>query len=461
LRTSILAGDIGAAWDGLEVLALQMPRARADPAYVSQIKDETRAEESEFTSDTASTPDIRHRGMVDAARRHPWHLVALVILVLPLFIYGARWGVDGNMDAIAVDVAAWEVSRSGTLDLSGYEAISSNLEELDRWFLTTESGEVVSNRAPGLIALAIPSYLALSPEPFSVAPGTLIAVIATFLAVLITWRVLLPLVGPTPATVSAFVLALGTTTWAVSSSELWPHAPGQLWAALTILALSISGYWAVGLAQAASITTRPLTAIFAFVIGIRESFRLRSWRPAVRVGLASSVGLMAVIVYNRLVFESWSIRGGYSDNFTTGAVDRFDLIHYAQNVWEMFLGLPNGVLITSPILAVGLIGVIWFRKQIPGWAISALLAGFVYLLVHAALNRASGGAAAFYRYPLEAIVLSAPALTVGAWHLFQRSRVWSRIVVAMATVSVVLQFFNVFYFACFVTDPVVNTCILS
>lgn len=426
-----------------------------------QIKDETHAQGSGLTSETASTRGTDCRGFVGAVRCHPWHLLALVALVLPLFVYGARWGVEGNMDAIAVDVAAWEVARSGTLDLSGYEEITSNLEEFDRWFVTTDSGAVVSNRAPGLIALAIPSYLALSPEPFTVAPGTLIAVMATLLAVLITWGVLLPLVGPTPATVSAFVLAFGTTTWAVSSSELWPHGPGQFWAALTILALSLSSYWATGLAQAASVTTRPLTAVSALVIGVRESFRLRSWAPAIKVGLASSVGLTAVIVYNRLVFGSWSFRGGYPDDFTTGAVDRFNLVHYAQNVWDMFLGLPNGVLTTSPILAVGVVGAIWFRKQIPGWARSTLLAGLVYLLVHAVLNRASGGAAAFYRYPLEAIVLSAPALAVGAWRLSRKSRAWGRVVVATAAVSVVLQFLNVFYFFCFVTDPVFRTCILN
>lgn len=389
------------------------------------------------------------------------HLALLLLILLPLFAYGGRWGTQGNMDAIAVDVAAWELAASGSLDLSDLEAITANQENLSRWFVETEDGRLVSNRAPGLIALATPSYMLLPGEDFSAAPGTAVALITTLAAVLITWHLLIPLVGLNAATLSALVLALGTTTWQVSSSELWPHGPGQLWASLAILALSSASFAGAGWAFAASITTRPITGMFAAVTGLRESYRLRSWKPAVQIAAITSLGVGALVAYNRFVFGSWSLRGGYSESFTSGAVERFDLWAYLQNVYEMFLGLPNGVLVTTPILLVAVVGAVKARKSIPGWAISSALAGLAYLLIHAALNRASGGAALFYRYPLEAIVMASPALAVGAASVWRSSTLGGRIVTFAAIISVALQFLNVFVLVCTTADPVVHTCLLQ
>ena len=127
----------------------------------------------------------------------------------------------------------------------------------------------------------------------------------------------------------------------------------------------------------------------------------------------------------------------------------------------MFAGLPNGFLTTSPILGVALVGSILYWREIPNWAKSAAIAGALYLLVHAALNRASGGSAVFYRYPLEAIVLAAPLLAIGAEHLAERSRVLKLTVLVALLVSIGLQFVHVFLISCTITDPIVRTCLLA
>jgi hypothetical protein len=142
-------------------------------------------------------------------------------------------------------------------------------------------------------------------------------------------------------------------------------------------------------------------------------------------------------------------------------VERFDLVDYSRNLLSMFVGPRNGVLLTSPIVGVAVVGLVLAWRSVPGWARSTALASLAYLAIHALLNRASGGLTVFYRYPLEALVLSAPALAVGAKTLMARGHLTSLLVVGSAIISVVFQILHVFYFSCFITDPVFSTCILS
>lgn len=389
------------------------------------------------------------------------HASVLAVLVLPLFILNARWGVDGNGDSIAVAIPAWEVAGGGSLDLSHIDTIADEQEVLERWYPLTTDGRIVSNRAPGLISMAIPSYLLFGTESFSNGPATLMALLATTAALGIVWITLQRLVDLTFATSATVVLALGTTTWAVSSAELWPHGPGQLWAAIAVWAVSAQAYGRAGLAFGLSMTTRPLTGIFAAVTGVLEGARRRDWRPVLKIAVFSSIGFALVLIYNRWLFGSWSLRGGYSDSFTSGALDRFTIASYARNVWEMFLGPRNGVLVTTPIVGIAVYGAIRFRKAIAPWMQSLLGAAVAYLLIHAMLNRASGGATIFYRYPLEAIVLASPALVVGANRLWDSGRLGEMLVTITAIISIVLQFLNVFVFSCWITDPVVPACVLT
>lgn len=392
------------------------------------------------------------------ARRH---LLLIVLLVVPLYAINGRWGTQGNPDAIAVGIPAHQVVNNRTLDVSGYPAIRDHMEELDRWFVETPRGDIVSNRAPGLIGLAIPSYAMLREDGYSNGPATAVALMTTVLAVIISWQVLRKLVALNTATIAALTLSLGTTTWWVSSSELWPHGPGQLWAAIALLGMSAGRFATSGAAFGLTVVTRPLTALFGTVTGILETIRTRTLDPLIKIGVGTTIGVATVVVYNRLVFEAWTLRGGYGTRFTTGAVDRLTPGAYLSNVWEMFLGLPNGVMVTTPIVGVGVVGAFLVRDRIPGWAKSAAWAGVVYLLVHAALNRASGGSIIFYRYPLEALVLAMPAITMGAQHLWHRNSLLQRLVFAAIAVSIALQFFHVFVLSCTITDPVIPLCLLD
>lgn len=391
-----------------------------------------------------------------------WHLALIIVVILPLYVANARWSIHGNPDVIAAALPAYELANNLSIDVSGHQVIADNLDRgLDTWFIEMPSGEVVSNRPPGLILLTTPPYAVMQQRGFSVGPSTLVALLTTVLAVVLTWNVLIDLVGLTRATVATLTLAMGTTTWAVSSAQLWPHGPGQLWAAIAISSMSAASLSGAGWAFAVSVTTRPLTALFAVTTGLLESIRRRSWRPTLMIWGIASLGAAAVVMYNRYVFGTWSLRGGYSEDFTMGALDRFSPWDYLLNVFHMFVGLPNGFLITTPIIGIAVLGAVQAWKRIPGWAKSTALAGVIYLLVHAALNRASGGSLVFYRYPLESIVLAAPALTLGSQHLWDSKVAWRVIVGFAIGASIILQVLHVYYFSCLITDPPIVSCILE
>ncbi len=367
-----------------------------------------------------------------------WHLLLLLAVIVTLFILRGHWGTEGNPDTVAVGVAAWQLANAKTLDLSDFESIADNQTHLDRWYVFDRQGRIVSNRAPGLIALATPAYLAWPDRDFTNAPATLVALILTTLAIVVSWRVFTRLVDVRFATVAAAILALGTTTWIVSASEMWPHGPDQFWAAMVAAAVCSGSYSTAGVAFAISVTTRPVTAVFAAVTGIGEGWRLRSFKPVIRIGLISTLGLAALMAYNRWRFGTWDVRGGYSANFTSGAVERFDLMDYVANVLQMFIGGRHGFLVVSPILGLSLYGALRTWKQLPGWSKTLAYAALGYLLFHAFLNRASAGMTAYYRYPLEAIVLAGPFLLLGAYALWSRGKGWRSAVVGASLVSVAL-----------------------
>ena len=386
------------------------------------------------------------------------HLVIVAVVIVPLFALIARWGPEGNPDALAAAYPAWHFVNNGTLDHSEVAFIADDLERLDIWFLETSDGAVVSNRAPGLIGLATLGYLALGRPTFTAGPATAVALLTTVFAVLVMWRVMSRLVGRRFATAGALVLALGTTTWWVSATELWPHGPGQLWASLAVASVAAGSYAKAGWAFALAVVTRPVTAVMAAVTGLAESFRLKTVKPAVQVGIGSSVGLLLVVAYNRAVFGAWSVRGGYSESFSTG---RYSFAEYLVNLWEMTVGLPNGVLTTSPILGVAVYGMYRARRTVPGWAFSILSAAVGYLALHAALNYASGDSVVFYRYPLEAIMLATPALVIGAKWMWDEGGVWRGLVVSAAVASITLQVAHVLLWSCVITDPVIPACVLD
>ena len=87
-----------------------------------------------------------------------WHILALLILLLPLFVWNARWDETANPDSEAAAVAAWQLSGKSTLDLSEDEPITENPGTLNIWVVPGRDNTIVNNKPPGPLGIAFPSY---------------------------------------------------------------------------------------------------------------------------------------------------------------------------------------------------------------------------------------------------------------------------------------------------------------
>jgi hypothetical protein len=379
----------------------------------------------------------------------------IAVVLTALFGLNARWGPEANVDAIAAGAPAWRLVEAGTLDLSEFEGRNP-------WLVEDVHGRLVSNRAPGLVAFAIPGYFVWRVQVFTNGPASLIALLATVGAILIVWKLARDAYGNGVAIVGALVLALGTTTWAVASAQLWPHGVGQLLAMLTVLAVAAGSYTKAGFASAVAITVRPMTAIYAGIVGLWEGWRRRDAWVTFRYGAICLAGAALVLLYNRWLFGTWSLVGGTTATGLTGSFGSQEALPgYWLNLWDMFFGLNNGLFVWSPIVLISAYGAFRFINQIPGWATGTALAAIAYLLVHVAFNRSSGGMELFYRYPLEALALSSIALIGGAKAVYGSGRLGRWAVWFTAGFSVAVQFLNVFYLSCLIATPNVPACVLS
>jgi hypothetical protein len=347
-----------------------------------------------------------------------------------------------NVDAVAAALPAWSLAAHGTIDLPASALVNP-------WVIDRPDGNF-SNRPPGNFLVAVPAYLvAGAPESFSNAPATATAVVLTAAAMAVLFLTLTRLTSDRAALLAVIVVGFGTATWPISSAQLWPHGVGQLAAAVGLFGLATDRYLLGGLGFAGGLLVRPPTAIFSAITGlwISADAAPRRWRPVLSIGLTSFASLGLLMLYNKVVFGALSVSGGYPTRYS-GSLASMPWSDYARYLLEMF-GLPrNGLFVWSPIILVALFASLREWKRAPAWAKASLIAGLVYLIVHARLNRASGGLAFNYRYPLEPLVLMTPLLTLGAVAWVRRGGTTRLLVFAGAAVSVLLQALYVFTLTC-------------
>ncbi len=373
--------------------------------------------------------------------------VSLFIVFVATFTPTAKWEMsEVNVDAVATALPAWSLTQRGTLALPEGAAVNP-------WVIETPNG-YFSNRPPGTWLVALPAYLLFGSPVFSTVPSTATAVVVTAAALVLLFMVLRQLIPVTGALSATVAFAFGTSTWGISAAELWPHGPGQMLVAAALLALAAGRPIAGGTYLGLGIITRPVAALFAAVAGLGMTIRRRTveWRWMLSVGGLSMVALLGLMLYNQAVFGSFGVSGGYGDGFEE-QLTGMPWGMYLANLSEMFLGPRNGILFWSPMVVVGVIGAALNWQRIPRWAKVAALGGLVYLLVHARLNRASGGLAFNYRYPLEPLMLAAPMLAAGALHWVKGHSIRSNVLLATVLLSCAMQVLYVFTLDCVPVGP--------
>ncbi|MFP4063158.1 MAG: hypothetical protein ACLFS2_10240, partial [Halochromatium sp.] len=351
-------------------------------------------------------------------------------IFLPLtLIYGATasWELPQDPDTITNAVTAWHLGNHLSPFLPGYEKFTAGPQASLFFHFVMGHEAAVAQYPPGAALLAAPFYFVASnsmqevnlsrpsnPEVASIKmllpsfwQATLVAVISTAAAIAFIGLVFLSQGLPKEAWIASWVAGLGTSAWSIASDMLWQHGPAMLWIAVGLFMAIQPRWWSSGLALGAAVLTRPHTAVIPACLGFASAFQYRSFAPILKLGLASFLGVLALLVYNYYVFRSLSVSGGYGSHFTDNLIDA-DIMMLARNLLGGMLDPRVGLLIWSPFLLVLLPGILQGWRQ-SDWVLrGAAIGGVIYLLLQFKMNRYRPGYTVPYRYPLEAITAAAP-----------------------------------------------------
>lgn len=371
----------------------------------------------------------------DELLQHRQFALLLCIGTFIAYLSSANFSRLRNIDTLAAAIPAWALGMHHTTALHGFLA-------WDPW-IQEENGAPRSNRLPGIIFWGALFYRLLgSPTSITFFPAAVAAAVATALATALMFITLRRLTGARVALGGAFLFAFGTGTWTVSADALWTHTGDQLWLSVAMLATACGLTARSGLALAAAIFTRPHTALFAAATGLWKSWIERSVRPSLTMGLASSIGIVALVLYNWRTFGSPTVLGHYSGHvgdaehvITSGSA----ALEFSANLLGTFASPLRGMLTLSPFLLLLLPGLPAGWRTAPWWVRSYTVGGIAYLIIQCASNNFAGGSNFYsYRLPLETLTAAWPlvALAYVAW---TRRAAWRRrlfAVLAMLSVGI-------------------------
>jgi len=358
-----------------------------------------------------------------------------------------------NTDAYAASAGAWRLATSGTpwfdgLDVTKIDGTHKDvgIQRNGQWLSESPNGHVAPQRMPGPILAGVPFYWVFSGSgtseaDFSLAPAALAASFITSCSVLLMFLALRPRVPAGLATGAALVFAFATPTWTVSANGLWTHTVTQFGLAGAVYAASRGRWWLTGVFLATGMLGRPHLAILAAILGLGVAWSRRDWRVALKVGLPTTVSLVLVATWSRVVHGIWAVNGGYND-----VIDRakegveealgYDLI---ANYAGFFVAFQRGFFVWTPVVLLFLPALFRARKVLPDWSLWLVIGGLVYTLAQLRLAWFGGGIFFYgYRHGLELLSALVPALVFSAPYLGRLARSLVPVVVAVqfATLSI-------------------------
>lgn len=355
--------------------------------------------------------------------------LALLTAVLLLFLLtAARTSI--HIDTHAAAVEAWHLAATGSPWLEG--DLSAEMQK-NPFIGEAPNGHVVGLRMAGPVLVALPFYALLNrdpaPEAFSYLPASLAAATATAVAVLLMYLAVRRLVGGRTALMAALAFAFATPTWTVSANMLWTHSLTQLALAGAAYALARDRLWLAGAFFGVAVLGRPHLAVVAAVVGVGLAFVARRSRPMFAVGVPAAVGMAALISWNRWMFGTWSVGGGYVGKeraLAAGPTPTGErLPGYLENVAGFLVSPDRGLLVWTPVLLVLVPALVRGWTALPLWTRLLLVGGVAYSLVQLRINVFHGGDHFYgYRLPLELVTASVPALVLA----FVRLSKWSKAV---------------------------------
>ncbi|MHC4997225.1 MAG: hypothetical protein ACYTGQ_19485 [Planctomycetota bacterium] len=327
-------------------------------------------------------------------------------------------------------MTAWNVAEEGSFYLAEHDHLANGLYDRNVMQTVPAGDRVASRYPPGAALHAVPFYLVWPQEavvdlidppsrpapPVAVpipgfGPAAIAASVTVALAMALLGLSLRRVVPGHVAVAGSYLMGLGTSAWSVAADALWQHGPAMLWIAAAGMLAAHSALRS-GAAYAVAVVVRPPTVVIAFVTGLVASWRERSWRPAAKLGSMAAVGLVAIVLFNRWIFDEASISGGYDSGNRDGLFS-LDIGWYLGNLRGALFDPSHGLLLYAPFLVPLAFGVRAAWRVAPVWVKGTAFGGLAYLLLVYKANRFGGGGGyATYRYPLEALMAAAPLIVL-------------------------------------------------
>ncbi|MGD9764227.1 MAG: hypothetical protein AB7V27_10975 [Candidatus Binatia bacterium] len=341
---------------------------------------------------------------------------SLLLFALTFAIYAANFRLRGTGDSLPTRVLPFSLLREGDLDLDEFSWDRTRRNRLP-YYLHVRDGHIYSVSPIATSIVVTPFYIPAAwwmaargisyddvrARVVIVVMERLAAAALTALSASLLFGVLRRLTQWHWAVLLTLIYALGTSTWALSSQALWPHALAELMLVLLSRFLieprPSTGVLALaGLSAALAVANRPQMIIFAGLAGVYAWVRWR-WR-ALAFAIPPLLLGGALAGYNRAIFQT--VAGGYGG---------FD--HFGGPLFEGMAGLfisPNrGLLVFTPIMAFALWGAVrvWWVPA-PAWLRWLSVGVAMHVIVHAKFDEWWAGYTYGPRYMTDVL----PALTI-------------------------------------------------
>lgn len=407
-------------------------------------------------------PPESPEGIRPAAGQNPNHLKAAVLLGSVIFFSfsyfyeGGGWNQNSRFDLLRAIV------ERHTLQIDAYHENTQDKAHFN--------GHYYSDKAPGLVFLAVPFALAARPalrvagvDPESAAGEFALSYLVTAFAVALPAAlagVCLFFLGlrfgcnSIAAAFGALLMCLGTPFWAYASL-FWAHAlvgACLLFAFACALKLGegtrVDFWWALAAGLAAGWATvteypaAPASAMLAFFALWQAWPRgaAARWRVTAGVGLGAAICLAVLLAYLHAAFGSFRPSYSYYDpnSFSFMQQQGYMGLTYPHpdRLLKIFFGCSRGLFFASPAALAAPFGLWWLWKQKSrAAALTAAAIPAYYFLFNASFYWWKAGLSFGPRYAGAAI----PILCLGLAVFWQRCSVaWRRALMCISGFSIVL-----------------------
>lgn len=289
----------------------------------------------------------------------------------------------------------------GDVDLSRYPSIPAvrDVQAIAR------DGDVYSIYGVGISLIGSPFYLVLvhlgADEPLL---QGIVAVMFTAGAAVVLLRALLRIAPTGLAAAATVAFAFGTTMWTVAARAYFQQGPLVFFECVGLAGLfsrRTSGPVLAGLGFGAATFIRPTLGFPLVAVAIVYLFESR--RDVFRYAAGATLPVIGLLVQNRWIWGTW-LTGGYAEHPIGFHGDM------PSGVFGLLLGWWRGILVYSPVLVLGFVGLVLAGRR-PGSFVErrVLFLGFssvVTILFYARWDDWGGGAHQFgYRLLLEIVPL--------------------------------------------------------